>query len=108
MRKIILWLLLLIPVVALAEAPFTIKGTGDGLKNGDKIEQTKKAWIKAIKDDGLSWTQVSDLKGWKNDVAVLYGVTSIPANVLIDPSGKIVARDVKDKVLLDKLSELLK
>ncbi|TFF37479.1 TlpA disulfide reductase family protein [Mucilaginibacter psychrotolerans] len=71
-------------------------------------EQTKKAWIKAIKDDGLTWTQVSDLKGWKNEVAVLYGVTSIPANVLIDPTGKIIARDIKDKVLLDKLGELFK
>jgi peroxiredoxin len=71
-------------------------------------EQSKKAWIKAIKDDGLTWTQVSDLKGWKNAAAVLYGITSIPANILIDPTGKIVARDVKDKVLLDKLGELLK
>lgn len=68
---------------------------------------TKKAWIKAIKDDGLVWTQVSDLKGWKNKAATLYGITSIPANVLIDPNGKIIARDVKDKVLLNKLAELL-
>ncbi|WP_158796113.1 TlpA disulfide reductase family protein [Pedobacter sp. L105] len=71
-------------------------------------EQTKKDWIKAIKEDGLTWTQVSDLKGWKNKAALLYGVTSIPANVLIDPTGKIVARNVKDKVLMDKLAELLK
>ncbi|WP_316778096.1 hypothetical protein [Pedobacter antarcticus] len=54
MRKIILSLLLLIPVVAFAEASFTIKGTGDGLKNGDKIEQTKKAWIKPLKMTDLA------------------------------------------------------
>ena len=94
------------PSVILAYNKFKDKGftvLGVSLDDG----QTKEAWIKAIKDDGLSWTQVSDLKGWKNEAAVLYGITSIPANVLIDPEGKIIARDLKDKVLLDKLNELL-
>jgi len=68
---------------------------------------TKKAWLKAIKDDGLTWTQVSDLKGGKNAASTLYGITKIPSNVLISPSGKIVARNVKDKVLDDTLNELL-
>jgi len=68
---------------------------------------TKKAWLKAIKDDGLTWTQVSDLKGSKNAASTLYGITIIPSNVLIDPSGKIVARNIKDKVLDNKLNELL-
>lgn len=95
------------PNIILAYNKFKDKGfTVLGVSLDD--EHTKKAWIKAIKDDGLTWTQVSDLKGWKNHAAVLYGVTSIPTNVLIDPTGKIVARDVKDKVLLNKLAELLK
>lgn len=76
-----------------------------GVSLDDK--QTKNAWIKAVKEDGLTWTQVSDLKGWKNQAAILYGVTSIPANLLIGPTGKIIARDIKDKVLLEKLGELL-
>ena len=69
--------------------------------------RSKKAWLKAIKADGLTWTQVSDLKGWKNKAAALYGVTLIPSNFLVDPSGKIVARDVKDRTLTNKLEELL-
>lgn len=94
------------PNIILAYNKFKDRGfTVLGISLDDK--QTKKAWIKAIKDDGLIWTQVSDLKGWKNEVAILYGITSIPANLLIDPTGKIVARDVKDKMLLNKLGELL-
>lgn len=68
---------------------------------------TKKDWLKAIKDDGLVWTQVSDLKGHGNVPSALYGVTVIPSNVLVDPSGKIVARNVKDRVLDEKLETLL-
>jgi thiol-disulfide isomerase/thioredoxin len=70
--------------------------------------KTKKAWLKAIKDDKLTWLHVSDLKGWKSEAIGRYGVTSIPANVLVDPSGKIIASDLKDQVLHDRLSELLK
>ncbi|NII27138.1 AhpC/TSA family protein [Pseudoflavitalea sp. X16] len=51
----------------------------------------KDAWLKAIKDDQLTWPQVSDLKGWESKVSKLYGVRSIPRNFLIDPTGKIVA-----------------
>jgi peroxiredoxin len=69
--------------------------------------QTKNAWLKAIKDDGLLWMQVSHLKGWKNHAALLYGITSIPANLLIDPSGKILARDLKNRELIDKPSKLI-
>lgn len=69
-------------------------------------EKGKAAWLKAIKEDGLLWKQVSDLKGWKNEAVILYGITSIPANVLIDPNGKIIAKDLKGKFLNEKLSEL--
>jgi peroxiredoxin len=67
----------------------------------------KEKWLKAIKDDQLFWTQVSDLAFWKNEVAQLYEVQSIPQNFLIDPSGKIVARDLRGEALDKKLAELL-
>ena len=58
-------------------------------------EKQKAAWIKAIQDDKLTWTNVSDLKGWKNQAASLYKVNSIPKNFLIDPNGKIIARNLR-------------
>ena len=68
----------------------------------------KDAWLAAIAKDGLAWTQVSDLKFWNNDVAVLYGVRSIPQNFLIDPTGKIAATNLRGEELQAKLAELLK
>jgi len=65
------------------------------------------AWVKAVADDQLNWTQVSDLKYWDNEVAKAYGVRSIPANFLIDPNGKIVAKGLRGEKLTAKLAELL-
>jgi peroxiredoxin len=65
------------------------------------------SWIKAIADDKLTWTQVSDLKFWDNEVAKAYGVRSIPANFLIDPNGKIIAKGLRGAALTAKLAELL-
>jgi peroxiredoxin len=70
-------------------------------------ETGKAAWLAAIKNDGLTWTQVSDLKFWNNMVASLYGVQSIPQNFLIDPQGKIIAKDLRGDDLDNKLAELL-
>lgn len=67
----------------------------------------KAAWLAAIKSDGLTWTQVSDLKGWSNLAAGLYGVRSIPQNFLIDPQGKIVAKDLRGDDLDSALEKLL-
>ncbi|SDD38470.1 Peroxiredoxin [Mucilaginibacter pineti] len=67
----------------------------------------KDKWLKAIYADHLSWTQVSDLKGWKNDVAQLYAVQSIPQNFLVAPDGKIVAKNIRGEELTNKLKELL-
>src|SRR5690606_27287514 len=53
------------------------------------------AWLKAIEDDGMPWVQVADLKGWNNEAAVLYGVRAVPQNYLIDPSGTIIAINIK-------------
>jgi peroxiredoxin len=58
-------------------------------------EDTKAAWLKAIDDDGLAWTQVSDLKRFSNNVLKLYGIKAIPQNVLIDPKGIVIARNVE-------------
>ena len=74
---------------------------------GVSLDQAKQAWLNAIKMDGLAWTQVSDLKGWGNQVAALFHVTSIPQNLLIGPDGKIVAKNLRGEALDEKLGELL-
>jgi peroxiredoxin len=66
----------------------------------------KDKWIKAIQDDHLTWTQVSDLKSWKNEVAQLYSVQAIPQNFLISPDGKIVGKNLRGDDLNNKLKEL--
>ena len=68
----------------------------------------KDKWMKAIHDDQLTWTQVSDLQYWKNAVAVQYGVQAIPQNFLLDPDGKIVGKNLRGEDLDKKLGELLK
>jgi len=69
-------------------------------------EDAKDNWIAAIKADGLNWTQVSDLNFWNNKVAILYAVQSIPHNFLIDPNGKIIAKDLRGSDLDAKLTEI--
>ncbi len=71
----------------------------------DKAE-AKDKWIAAIKTDSLTWTQVSDLNFWNNKVAILYAVQSIPHNFLIDPNGKIIAKDLRGSDLDAKLTEI--
>ena len=69
---------------------------------------TKKAnWEKAIQDDGLVWSQVSDLQGWKNATSDLYGIKAIPANLLLDKEGRIIAKNLFGKKLAEKLSQIL-
>ncbi len=74
---------------------------------GVSLDQKKEAWLKAIADDQLTWNHVSDLKGWKNEVAQLYGVSSIPHTVLLDQEGKIVAKNLRGDELRAKVAELL-
>ena len=59
------------------------------------LPASSKAWLNAIHHDGLTWTQVSDLKGFEGPVVKAYGVGSIPANFLIDPSGRIIATNLR-------------
>ena len=73
---------------------------------GVSLDQAKPAWLNAIKMDGLTWTHVSDLKGWGNEVAALFHVTSIPQNLLIDPQGKIIAKNLRGEALDKKLGEI--
>lgn len=74
---------------------------------GVSLDQQKDAWLKAIDKDQLNWTNVSDLQFWNNAVAQLYHVQSIPQNFLIDPNGKIVAKDLRGEELEKKLCEYL-
>jgi peroxiredoxin len=69
-------------------------------------EKSKQNWLNAIRHDGLVWQQVSDLKGWNNEVAALYVIRAIPQNVLLDPNGKIIAKNLRAEALEKKLSEL--
>lgn len=71
-------------------------------------ENARDKWVKAIADDQLTWTQVSDLKGWQNEVAQRYHVQSIPQNFLIDPSGKIVATNLRGADLKATLAQFIK
>jgi peroxiredoxin/formylmethanofuran dehydrogenase subunit D len=68
----------------------------------------KDRWMKAIHDDKLAWNHVSDLKFWDNEVAKQYGIQSIPANMLLDPQGKIIAKGLRGEALEKKLAEVLK
>lgn len=74
---------------------------------GVSLDSKKDAWIEAIQKDGLNWAQVSDLKFWNSGPAKLYGIRGIPGNVLLDRSGKIIARNLRGEDLEKKLAELL-
>jgi peroxiredoxin len=67
----------------------------------------KDNWLKAIEKDNLTWTHVSDLQFWNNAAAQLYRVSGIPFNLLVDPEGKILARNLRGTDLKTKLCELL-
>ncbi|MCB0643739.1 MAG: TlpA family protein disulfide reductase, partial [Phaeodactylibacter sp.] len=73
---------------------------------GVSLDRQKDRWLKAIEADGLGWHHVSDLKGWQNEVAQQYGVTSIPHTVLLDAEGKIIARNLRGARLESKLAEI--
>ncbi|MFD2743599.1 MULTISPECIES: TlpA disulfide reductase family protein [Sphingobacterium] len=74
---------------------------------GVSLDRTKSSWLKAIEDDKLDWTQVSDLDFWDTEAPALYGVRFIPSNFLIDSNGTIVARNVVGEELHQLLAKLL-
>jgi peroxiredoxin len=74
---------------------------------GVSLDQDGEAWKKAVDKDGLTWTHVSDLQSWNNAAAALYHVQSIPQNFLIDPNGKIIAKNLRAEQLEEKLCQIL-
>lgn len=75
---------------------------------GISMDTDKNKWLNAITADGLPWQHVSDLKGWGNAVGQMFQVSSIPANFLLDPTGKIIATNLRGEDLERKLEEVLK
>jgi peroxiredoxin len=74
---------------------------------GVSLDQDKENWLKAIADDKLTWTHVSDLQYWNNAAAKLYAVNSIPSNFLLDQNGTIIGRNLRGEDLEKKVSEVL-
>lgn len=74
---------------------------------GVSLDREKPKWLQAIKDDKLTWPQVSDLKFWQNEVAKLYQVSSIPQNFLLDPEGRIIGKNLRGAALDEFLEKTL-
>ncbi|MEC5145508.1 TlpA disulfide reductase family protein [Chitinophaga sp. 212800010-3] len=74
---------------------------------GVSLDSKREYWLHAIASDKLDWLQVSDLKAWNNEAARLYGVNGIPQNFLLDPEGKIIAKNLRGDALVNKLKEIL-
>ncbi len=75
---------------------------------GVSLDRAKQPWLDAIAADGLAWTQVSDLQFWNNAVAKQFGIQSIPQNILLDPEGRLVGKNLRGAALEYRLSKLLK
>jgi Peroxiredoxin len=74
---------------------------------GVSLDKSKDEWLKAISDDKLTWTEVSDIQYWNNAAARLYAVSSIPANFLLDENGTIIAKNLRGDDLYNKVKEIL-
>ena len=75
---------------------------------GVSLDKDRAAWMQAIKADGLTWSHISDLQHWNSAAAQLYGVNSIPFNVLVDPEGNIIAQSLHGPELASTLRRVLK
>ena len=73
---------------------------------GVSLDKTKQPWLDAIKNDGLSWSHVSDLKGWNNAVSTKFEIFSIPQSFLLDPQGNVVAKNLRGPALEAKLATI--
>jgi peroxiredoxin len=74
---------------------------------GVSLDRTKDAWVRAIEQDNLTWTHVSDLKFWQSEAAKAYGVRGIPFALLIDEEGKVIGKNLRGPALQQKLAEVL-
>jgi peroxiredoxin len=95
-----------------AENPNVVKAYAGFHKKGFDVlgvsfDRNKEKWVKAIKEDNLAWNHVSDLLYWGNAAGKLYGISSIPSNVLLDRDQKIIGRNLQGEALIAKLTELL-
>ncbi|RAV29380.1 TlpA disulfide reductase family protein [Sinomicrobium soli] len=72
------------------------------------LDTKRDEWLKAIEEEDLAWRHVSDLKGFKNKVALQYDIKAIPQNLLIDPEGRIIAKNLRGYVVEKKLSQIFK
>jgi len=96
-----------------AENPFMLKAYHE-LKDknfeivGVSLDDKRAAWLQAVAADKLPWIQVSDVKGFKTDVAVRFGISAIPQNVLIDPTGKVIAKDLRGEDVNKKIAAFIK
>ena len=70
------------------------------------LDDNKQLWQNAMASHRMPWTQVSNVKGWNDELSVYYGLKGIPSTLLIDPDGKIIARDLRGMMLSKKLKEL--
>ena len=70
------------------------------------MDTDREKWLKAIQNDKLIWPNVSDLKGWNNEVAKLYKITGVPSNFLIDPRGKVIGYNLNEEELSHQLREI--
>ena len=75
---------------------------------GVSIDSKKEAWIKAIRQDKIKYTQVNDNGGWKSNVAEVFGLNQIPTSFLLDKNGTVVAIDAEGKELYKLVEELIK
>ena len=96
-----------------AEMPHVVKAYNDfhskGLEIvGVSLDERKDDWLNAVKELNMNWPQMSDLKGWNSKAAQLYHIQGIPASVLINQNGEIVAQDLRGEDLHNRLAELLK
>lgn len=75
---------------------------------GISLDNEKDKWVKGIADDGITWPQMSDLKGWNSEAAMKYKVKGIPFTVLLDKEGKVIATNLRGEQLKDKIKSLIK
>ena len=71
------------------------------------LDHNRAAWLKAVQADGLTWPQVSDLKGWDNAAAARYHIEALPQNYLLDPAGHVVGQNLRGTALAQRLAQLL-
>jgi peroxiredoxin len=73
---------------------------------GVSLDRTREKWLQGIEEDGLHWTQVSDLKYWQSEAAQTYNIIGIPFSILLDPEGRIIGKNLRGAELRQKLAEI--